>query len=202
MLLNTPELTVLNIVWAPGMVLFPHDHRMWAAIGIYAGTEDNTFFRREGAARRGLTESGGKVLTTGDVMVLGDDAIHSVTNPSDRLTGAIHVYGGDFVHEPRSQWGPGPREERPFDLDIVHRQFAEANAAWAVRATTPDGECSASRSSSSTGATDPLVYRPPSGSNGPRPIWSRTVTTGGFVSVRRCQLAPSTTSVWPEMKRA
>ncbi len=132
-LLNTPALTVLNIVWAPGMVLFPHDHRMWAAIGIYAGTEDNTFFRREGAARRGLTESGGKVLTTGDVMVLGDDAIHAVTNPGDRLTGAIHVYGGDFVHEPRSQWGPGPREERPFDLDTVHRHFAEANAAWAAR---------------------------------------------------------------------
>ena len=31
--------------------------------------------------------------------------------------------------------------------------------------------------------------------NGPRPIWSRTVTTGGFVRVRRCQFAPSTTSV-------
>ena len=39
-------------------------------------------------------------------------------------------------------------------------------------------------------------------SNGPRPIWSRTVTTGGLVSERRCQFAPSTTSVWPEMKRA
>ena len=137
-LLNTPDLTVINIVWAPGMELFPHDHRMWAAIGIYTGTEDNAFFRREAADRHGLTESGGKVLTTGDVMVLGDDAIHSVTNPGDRLTGAIHVYGGDFVHEPRSQWGPGPREERPFDLDTVYRQFAEANAE-SSRAATPDG---------------------------------------------------------------
>jgi len=132
-LYNTPDLTVLNIVWAPGMELFPHDHRMWAAIGIYTGKEDNAFFRRTGDGRHELTESGGKVLETGDVMVLGDDAIHSVTNPSDRLTGAIHVYGGDFVHEPRSQWGPGPREERPFDLAIVNEQFAEANAAWAAR---------------------------------------------------------------------
>ncbi|TMB01325.1 MAG: hypothetical protein E6J64_19495, partial [Deltaproteobacteria bacterium] len=24
------ELTVLNVVWAPGMTLLPHDHRMWA----------------------------------------------------------------------------------------------------------------------------------------------------------------------------
>ena len=41
-----------------------------------------------------------------------------------------------------------------------------------------------------------------SGSNGPRPIWSRIVTTVGLVMLRRCQLAPSTTSVCPEMKRA
>ncbi len=40
------------------------------------------------------------------------------------------------------------------------------------------------------------------GANGPRPICSRTVTTGGFVIDRRCQFAPSTTSVCPEMKRA
>ena len=39
-------------------------------------------------------------------------------------------------------------------------------------------------------------------SNGPLPIWSRTVTTGGLVSDRRCQFAPSTTSVCPEMNRA
>ena len=65
---------------------------------------------------RTLTESGGKVLTTSDVAVLGDDTIHGVTNPRDRLTGAIHVYGGDFANQPRSQWGPGPLEERPYDI--------------------------------------------------------------------------------------
>jgi predicted metal-dependent enzyme (double-stranded beta helix superfamily) len=130
---NAPDLTVLNIVWAPGMELYPHDHRMWAAIAIYTGTEENAFYRRSGPDRHGLTESGGKVVETGDVLVLGDDAIHSVTNPTDRLTGAIHVYGGDFVGEPRSQWGPGPREERPFSMDDLRAQFAEANATWAAR---------------------------------------------------------------------
>jgi predicted metal-dependent enzyme (double-stranded beta helix superfamily) len=69
------------------------------------------------------------------VVVLGDDTIHSVTNPLGRLTGAIHAYGGDFVNEPRSQWGPGPREERPFDLDEANRQFAEANEAWEAART-------------------------------------------------------------------
>ena len=37
--------------------------------------------------------------------------------------------------------------------------------------------------------------RQPSSENGPRPIWSRTLTTAGLVNERRCQFAPSTTSV-------
>ena len=123
-------LTVLHVVWAPGMDIYPHDHRMWAAIGIYAGAEDNAFFRRSGPGERTLVESGGKELRTGDTVVLGDDTIHGVTNPTTRLTGAIHVYGGDFVNQPRSQWGPGPREERPYDIDDARRQFAQANEAW------------------------------------------------------------------------
>src|SRR5215217_7137155 len=81
------DLTVLHIVWAPGMRLYPHDHRMWAAIGIYQGREDNAFYRRSGPDRRGLTESGGKQLVTGDVVLLGDDTIHAVANPGRGLTG-------------------------------------------------------------------------------------------------------------------
>lgn len=124
---RSEDLTVLDAVWAPGMRLFPHDHRMWAVIGIYAGQEDNAFYRREGT---GLTDSGtGRSIAEGDVLVLGDDVIHAVTNPLSRLTAAIHVYGGDFVDHPRSQWGPGPVEERPYDMAIVQEEFAKANAA-------------------------------------------------------------------------
>ena len=31
---RAPNLTVLNLVWGPGMTIMPHDHRMWAVIGI------------------------------------------------------------------------------------------------------------------------------------------------------------------------
>lgn len=127
---HADDLTVLHVVWAPKMTIYPHDHRMWAAIGIYVGQEDNAFYRRTGPHERTLTESGGKQLATGDTVVLGDDTIHGVTNPRDRLTGAIHVYGGDFVNEPRSQWGPGPVEERPYDIEAARRQFAAANETW------------------------------------------------------------------------
>ena len=128
---HTDDLTVLHVVWAPGMRIFPHNHEMWAAIGIYAGQEDNEFFRRRrDADGPTLTESGGKRLVTGDTVLLGDDTIHSVTNPASVLTGAIHIYGGDFVNQPRSQWGPGDLTERPYDIDQTRSVFAAANDAW------------------------------------------------------------------------
>ena len=123
------ELTVLHVVWAPGMRLFPHDHQMWANIAIYAGQEDNTFYRRLEEDRRTVHETGGKELQVGDVLTLGTEAIHAVSNPLTKLTAAIHIYGGDFVNNPRSQWGPGPLEERPYEFGTVEKQFAEANAA-------------------------------------------------------------------------
>ncbi len=127
---HAPDLTVLHVVWAPHMELFPHDHRMWAVIGVYSGQEDNAFFRRSGPERREIVESGGKELAAGQVVALGDDTIHAVTNPTDRLTGAIHVYGGDFVNEPRSQWDPATREERSYDMQKTLEQFAQANREW------------------------------------------------------------------------
>ncbi|MBI2170016.1 MAG: hypothetical protein HYU28_11050 [Actinobacteria bacterium] len=126
-LYNTPDLTVLNVVWPPLVSLFPHDHRMWAAIGIYGGREDNAFYRRH---ERTIVASGGKELHVGDVLLLGDDAIHGVTNPAQAYTGAIHVYGGDFLGTPRSQWDSETLEEEPYDLGAVQQVFAEAEARF------------------------------------------------------------------------
>jgi predicted metal-dependent enzyme (double-stranded beta helix superfamily) len=82
------DVTVLHVVWPPGMTIYPHDHRMWAVIGIYSGQEDNVFYRRSAPGSQSLAESGGTVLTTGDVAVLGDDTIHGVTNPRDAAANA------------------------------------------------------------------------------------------------------------------
>ena len=43
---RSSTLTILNLVWGPMMTLMPHNHRMWAVIGIYTGREDNIFWRR------------------------------------------------------------------------------------------------------------------------------------------------------------
>lgn len=120
----SPELTVLHVVWAPGMRIFPHDHRMWATIGIYGGQEDNTFYRR---SPEGVVARGGTQLRTRDVALLGDDTIHAVANPGRELTGAIHIYGGDFLTEPRSEFDPDTFEERPYDAERTFALFEEAN---------------------------------------------------------------------------
>jgi predicted metal-dependent enzyme (double-stranded beta helix superfamily) len=124
---RAPDLTILNVVWAPLMILLPHDHRMWATIGIYSGREDNIFWERSGSR---VEASRAASLSEKDVFSLPEDAIHSVTNPIERLTGAIHVYGGDFFAEPRSEWDAETLRERPFDLEGARRLFQEANARF------------------------------------------------------------------------
>ena len=42
---QAPDLTVLNVIWAPGQVTLPHDHRVSAVIGMYGGREDNMIWR-------------------------------------------------------------------------------------------------------------------------------------------------------------
>ncbi|MBI2510276.1 MAG: hypothetical protein HYV99_10020 [Betaproteobacteria bacterium] len=121
---RSDDLTILNLCWGPRMVFKPHDHRMWAVIGIYGGREQNIFYRR---ADKGLTRHGMKELDTKDVVPLGKAIIHAVTNPLDRITGAIHVYGGDFFATPRSEWDPRTFEERPYDVEHTLHAFEEAN---------------------------------------------------------------------------
>ena len=121
---RAPDLTILNVIWAPLMVLLPHNHNMWATIGIYTGREDNIIWNRKGAV---VEASSAASLSERQVFDLPDTVIHSVTNPIPRLTGAIHIYGGDFFGVARSEWDSETLHERPLDLDAARRSFREAN---------------------------------------------------------------------------
>jgi predicted metal-dependent enzyme (double-stranded beta helix superfamily) len=117
---DAPDLTVLNVVWAPKYMTLPHDHRMSAVIGIYGGREDNMFWRRvPDAARFQIEAAGGKALGQGDAIILGRDIIHSVVNPLEKLSGAIHVYDGPFMTTPRSMWNAETLTEAPYDIAAV-----------------------------------------------------------------------------------
>jgi predicted metal-dependent enzyme (double-stranded beta helix superfamily) len=121
---HAPDMTILNVVWAPLMVLLPHEHAMWASIGIYSGREDNIVRKRVGPT---IEAVGASAVSERDVFGLPEDAIHSVTNPIRRRTGAIHIYGGDFFAKPRSEWDPETLRERPFDVEAARRLHREAD---------------------------------------------------------------------------
>lgn len=122
---SSSDLTIVNVVWKPGMTVMPHNHEMWAVIGIYGGREDNIFWRRIKDDAKGRIEAAGaRALSTGDTVPLGSDIIHSVTNPISKLTGAIHVYGGDFFEIERSEWDTEDLSEHAYDIAKVKALFS------------------------------------------------------------------------------
>ncbi|NMG74745.1 hypothetical protein [Aromatoleum diolicum] len=126
---RSPDLTIINFVWAPCMSLMPHNHQMFSVVGIYSGREDNVFWKRTGAT---IEAAGAKSLGVGDIATLGRDIIHSVLNPIQKMTCAIHVYGGDFFNpaDPRSAWDHETLIEQPWDVDRVKSLFQEAEARF------------------------------------------------------------------------
>ena len=111
---RSPELTIGTVVVPPGAPkTLPHDHRMWAVVGVYEGQEDNVFFRRVDGA---LAESGGRSVRAGEALAMGDETIHAIENPLGHgALAAIHVYGGDLVETARSMWTMPGYDEQPYD---------------------------------------------------------------------------------------
>ena len=124
-LVSGPQLTIFAAKWAPRMALSPHNHAMWALIGIYTGREDNIFWKR---TAHGLKAGGASSLSVGDVASLPRDVIHSVNNPLSRFTGGLHIYGGDFFETPRSLWDAETLTEGLSDGAVVRAIFEAENA--------------------------------------------------------------------------
>jgi predicted metal-dependent enzyme (double-stranded beta helix superfamily) len=132
-LYRSDELTILNVVWAPCMMIMPHNHHMWAIIGVYGGREDNIFWRRiPNADGAQIEAAGARSLSVKEAHPLGHDIIHSVTNPTSKFTAAIHVYGGDFFAAHRREWDPETLHEQPSDGERARQLFEEANRRYAA----------------------------------------------------------------------
>jgi predicted metal-dependent enzyme (double-stranded beta helix superfamily) len=117
-------LTIFAATWTPQMNLMPHNHLMWANIGIYTGREDNIIWERSDDSIRACEAI---ALFEGRAAKLPVDAIHSVTNPLQRFTGGIHIYGGDYFDTTRSQWDPETLTEEPSDGAVIKGIFEREN---------------------------------------------------------------------------
>jgi len=117
---RAPDLTILKAAVPAKFKSPPHNHLMWAVIGVYDGQENNYFYRRSNGS---LEAAGGKQLCPPDVLVLGEDAVHAIENPLEGTSFAIHVYGGDLLSAPRRMWNPFTLQEEPFEYQTA-RHYA------------------------------------------------------------------------------
>ena len=58
-LVRTPDLTILNVVWGARQWTLPHNHHYRAIIGMYGGGEDNIYWRRLPQDAKGRLEAAG-----------------------------------------------------------------------------------------------------------------------------------------------
>lgn len=123
------ELTVQRIAWPGGSASPPHEHRMWAVVGVYAGREVNTVFDREGGR---IAPSRTVAVEAGRVFSLPATAVHAVHNPERRWTAGLHVYGGDIVNVARSSWLPDGTEAPQSEVTEQRRAMVQAMRDLAV----------------------------------------------------------------------
>jgi predicted metal-dependent enzyme (double-stranded beta helix superfamily) len=117
-LFSSSGLTVQRILFPGGSKSAPHDHRMWAVVGVYAGCETNVLYQRQGTRLARRSTAG---VDAGQVIAFDEDAIHSVANPSRAWTAGLHVYGGDILNAARSAWQPDGTEV-PFEENRRERR--------------------------------------------------------------------------------
>jgi predicted metal-dependent enzyme (double-stranded beta helix superfamily) len=98
----------------------PHDHRMWAVIGVYQGQEHNELFAR--TQDGGLETVDRFTVAAGEARILSPQTIHSVQAGTESYLGAVHVYGGDLFGTPRSTWIDD--QECPLDETALPAFFA------------------------------------------------------------------------------
>lgn len=117
------QLTVIVLDTLPGILQPPHDHAMHAVIGVFEGCEEQRFFVHTQA---GVTPAAGRTLEAGDVVVLGERAIHAISAPHGRPARAIHVYFGDIYDVERSLFHPDTLEAEPFTNNAYDRYCRSA----------------------------------------------------------------------------
>lgn len=122
-------LTVLNVRIPPGFRTPPHDHTMWAVVGIYEGQENNTFYRLIDGVPQPVDQH--EVHAPG-VLTLDGTTVHAIHNPLQRPTCGLHVYGGHLDRAQRSLWDPDTGERHAFSVELAGR-YARALMAAARR---------------------------------------------------------------------
>ena len=109
---SSERLTLIHVTLDPLFIAGPHNHGMWAVVGVYGGREDNTFYKVDDGR---LSVATHKSVNAPETLTLGKNIIHAIRNPLDVQLKAIHAYGGDLMRAERSTWDPTTSVETPYD---------------------------------------------------------------------------------------
>ena len=107
---QAPDLTVMVLDTLPGVVQPAHDHAMNAFIGVFQGCEEQRFWAR---TSDGVESTTGRLLEAGEMVALGERAIHAISAPDGSPARAVHVYLGDIYDVERSVFDPETMAEHP-----------------------------------------------------------------------------------------
>jgi predicted metal-dependent enzyme (double-stranded beta helix superfamily) len=92
----------------------PHNHLVWAVIGVYKGQENNVFYQRKDEI---ISEVGRQECHASAVITLPADKIHRIENPLPHRSCSLQVYGGALNNPARSLWNPATLQEGQFVFD-------------------------------------------------------------------------------------
>jgi len=105
---RSTDLTIMVLDTLPGVLQPPHEHRMVAMIGVFEGCEEQRFWTRTDT---GIEAATGRLLEAGEIVTLGERAIHAISAPDHAPARAVHVYLGDITDVERSLFHPETLEE-------------------------------------------------------------------------------------------
>jgi len=100
--------SIASAVWDVGQGTPVHGHETWGVVGIHAGVEVETRYRKPARPDVPLVADGTDEWTAGQVTVCctSDDDVHQVRCGGDRPVVGIHVYGADIGTLPRRSYDP------------------------------------------------------------------------------------------------
>ena len=115
-------LMIVAISWGCDFSPIPHNHNAWAIAGVAHGIEKHVFYKREKQGEKVmLKEIGTRDYSSGDIVCMKDDVIHSVANvtENDGVAVSLHVYEKNLDNIERSQFDLENHVELPYKLDYV-----------------------------------------------------------------------------------
>ncbi len=110
------DLALFVVSWAPGRGAPPHDHGTWGVVCGMTGFESNTTWTKRPGG--GIERGADYVIGPGDLVTVGPEDIHSVTNLTDRPATSLHLYGRHLNHVARNRFDPEAGTVNPFIVRI------------------------------------------------------------------------------------